>query len=167
MNLEQLEKYIVDNNYSIDFETDGIGYTWGVSYVRLTIGLKSKFENIEHFFFSTLNSDQNMTSGIAAGSTWLEKTDLKEWASNLNIAEIKKENIIQFIEAEKKEIQENLKYWAEENTIETSFLDSSKEYEECLHIKETFSPRHYINTTDIYLAMDKHNYYYFEGHYES
>lgn len=167
MNLERLEKHIDKNNYNLDFETDGIGMTWGVSYVRLTIGLKSKFENMEHFFFSTLKSDKNMTSGVSSGPTWLERTDLKEWALNLKTTEIKKENILQFIEASKIEIQENLKYWTAENTIETSFLDTSKEYEDCLLIKETFSPRHYINTTDIYLAIDKDNYYCFEGHYES
>ncbi|MFD2943207.1 hypothetical protein [Flavobacterium notoginsengisoli] len=167
MNIEQLVKYISQNNYNLDFETDGIGMTWGVSYVRLTIGLKSKFENIEHFFFSTLNSDQNMTSGPLGGPIWSERTDLKEWANNLKISEVKKEVIVQFIEASKTEIQENLKYWIVENTLEAIFLDTSKEYEECLLINETLSPRHYINTTDIYLATDKYNYYLFEGHYES
>jgi hypothetical protein len=167
MNLQKLEKYIDSNNYNLDFETDGIGMTWGVSYVRLVIGLKSKFENMEHFFLSTIKSDENMTSGVLGQPTWIERTDLKEWAINLKITKVKNEDIVQFIEASKTEIKENLKYWETENSIETSFLDPSKEYEECLLINETFSPRHYINTTDTYLAIDKHNYYCFIGHYES
>lgn len=167
MNLELLEKYIDNNNYNLDFETDGIGMTWGVSYVRVAIGRKSKFDTIEHFFFSTLKSDKNTTSQILGQPIWSERTNLKEWALNLKINEIKKEEIIRFIETSKTELQENLKYWASENSIDISFLDIVKEYEECLLINETVSPRHFINTTDTYLAIDKHNYYYFEGHYES
>ncbi|WP_136666925.1 hypothetical protein [Flavobacterium sp. H122] len=94
MRIERLKYYINKNNFNLDFETNGIGMTWGVSYVRLTIGAKSKFENIEHFFFSTLKSEVNQTSGIYGQPTWAEKTDLNKWAENLKVKEIKNEDLI-------------------------------------------------------------------------
>ena len=167
MNINILEKHIDNNNYNLDFETDGIGMTWGVSYVRLAIGQKSKFENIEHFFYSTLKSDKNMTSRIYGGPTWEQRTSIKEWASNLKITSIKDEALIQFIESSIKDINENLQYWSTENTINISSLDSSKKYEKCFLINETISPRHHINSTDTYLTNDESFYYYIEGHWES
>lgn len=167
MNLEILEKYVGSNNYHLDFLTDGIGMTWGVSYVRLTVGEKRKFDNIEHFFFSTIMSEKNMTSGIYGQPTWINKVDLKEWAKKLKVKEIDKEEITQFINLSLNEIKENEKYWPDENTIDISFLDVTKEYNKPLLINETIFPRHYINTTDIYLTSDYDYYYYFEGHWES
>lgn len=167
MNIERVKNDINQNNFNLDFETDGIGMTWGVSYVRLTIGIKSKFENIEHFFFSTLKSEKNQTSGIVGQPTWAEKTDLIQWSENLKIEEIKKEELIQFIDGSIKGILEHEKYWLKENSIDLGLLDISKAYGECFLIHETFSPRHFINSTDIYLTSDESNYYCFEGHWES
>jgi len=64
MDFKILEKIIDDNNQNVNFETDGINMTWLVSYIRFTVAEKTKFENIEHFFVSTLKSDKNMTSII-------------------------------------------------------------------------------------------------------
>jgi hypothetical protein len=167
MKIERLKEYINKNNFNLDFETDGIGMTWGVSYVRLTIGIKRKFENIEHFFFSTLKSKKNQTSGIYEQLTWAEKTDLSNWSENLKIKEVKIEELIKFIDSSINDIKENEKYWIIENTIDTSFFDSNKKYETILLINETVYPRHHINTTDMYLTIDNYYYYYFEGHWES
>ncbi|MES2515649.1 MAG: hypothetical protein V4580_15950 [Bacteroidota bacterium] len=167
MNIDILKTHIHNNNYNLDFETDGIGMTWGVSYVRLAIGQKSKFENIEHFFYSTLKSNKNMTSGIYGSPTWEQRTTIKEWASKLKITDIKKEDLTQFIESSIKGINENLQHWSTENTINMRCLDSSKKYENCFLINETISPRHYINSTDTYLTNDESYYYYIEGHWES
>jgi hypothetical protein len=167
MNLERLEKYIDTNNFNLGFETDGVGMTWGVSYIRFTVGDKSKFDSIEHFFFSTLKSDKNQTSGIYGQPTWTDRTNLKEWAKNLKIKEVKNEELTQFIIASIKDIEENLKYWIKENSIDSSVLNASKKYGKCLLVNETISPRHYINSTDTYLTDDETKYYCFEGHWES
>lgn len=167
MNLKNLESYIDAKNYNLDFETDGIGWTWGVSYVRLTVGQKSKFETLEHFFFSTIMSNKNITSSINGKLNWIDNTDLKEWAKNLNVRQIKPEELNLFIVSSLHDINENLKYWTAENCIDTSFLDASKEYDNCFLVNETISPRNYINTTDVYLTSDNNHYYCFEGHWES
>jgi hypothetical protein len=164
---ETIEEYIDNDYWNFDFEHDGIGMTWGVSYIRLVVGEKSKFDNIEHFFFSSIKSDKNMTSGIFGGLAWEERTNIKKWTKNLIVPEILNEDLIKFIESSVIGINENLKYWANENSIDISLLDSSKKFEKCLLIKETFSPRHYINTTNTYLTYDRDNYFYIEGHWES
>lgn len=167
MNLALLEKYINQNNCNLDFETDGIGMSWGVSYIRLTVGQKSKFESMEQFFYSTLKSDKNMTSGIYGELAWEERTDIHEWARNLKITDKTNEELIQFIKDSIKDINENLKYWSTTTTINTSFLDVSKKYEKIFLVNEIVSPRHGINTTDMYLTTDENYYYYIEGHWES
>ena len=167
MDAERLNHYIDSHHYTLDFKADGTGMMWGVSHVRLAIGSRNTFENIEHFFFSTLHSDESMTLAMPDGASWLERTDLKQWALNLTITEVKKEALIRFIEKSSAAIQQHRASWESENSIDMALLDTLKAYEECVLIKENFSPRHHINTTETYLALDQDNYYYFEAHYES
>src|SRR3954471_7100750 len=125
MNIEMLEEYIDKNKYCLEFETDGVGFTWGISYIRLTVGQKSKFDNIEHFFFSALKSEKNITSGIFGGPSWEARTNIKEWAKGLQVVDVSIQDLLDFINNSIKEITENLKDWENENSIEMAFLNSS------------------------------------------
>jgi len=93
--------------------------------------------------------------------------DLNEWASNLKILEISRNNLYEFIQNAIVQINDNLKYLKKENFIDISKLMSIKKIEKCYLIKEAVFPRHYIITTDIYLSYNQYGYYYIEGHLES
>lgn len=103
MNKEVLKEYAKKNYFNLDFETNGIGMTWGVSYIRMTVGLKSKFENLEHFFFSTLKLEKNQTSNIYGQPTWADRTELQDWVENLKIKEVKHDELIHFITGSNKQ----------------------------------------------------------------
>ncbi|MCE2996845.1 MAG: hypothetical protein ACK5RG_21815 [Cyclobacteriaceae bacterium] len=155
------------NNYNLDFEVDEVGMTWGVSYVRFVIGDKLKFESIEHFFFSTLKSKGNITSMLGGGKTWTERADLTRWANGLTIESIDDLTVIKFIDSSIREINEHATNWTEETTVNTSTLNLPKTFDQCWFLRETVDTRHYINTTQIYLAVSADKYLYIEGHWES
>ena len=67
---------------------------------------------------------------------------------------IKRDDVTQFIESAKKEINDNMYLWINENSIDISLLDAFKKYENNFNIKETKSPKHYINTSEIYITQD-------------
>ncbi len=92
----------------------------------MVVGLKSSFKNIEQFFYSTIKSPNNNSSGIYGQPPWLERTDLKLWAAHLEITPINRERLVQFIESAKKEINEYMYSWIQENSIDISFLDAFK-----------------------------------------
>ena len=155
------------NNYNLDFDVDGVGMTWGVSYVRFVIGDKLKFESIEHFFFSTLKSKGNITSMLGGGKTWTQRADLTRWANGLTIESIDDSTVVNFIDSSIREINEHVTNWTEETTINTSTLNLPKTFDQCWFLRETVDTRHYINSTQIYLVVSADKYLYIEGHWES
>ena len=167
MNIEILEKCIENGNYLLDFEEDGIGMTWGVSYFRFVIGDKSKFRNIEQFFLSTLKSKNNWTSGIYGQPKWIESVDLINWTRNLKQQNVGKIELNAFVKYSVENYQENLKYWEKENTINISKFKENTNFKKVLKITETIFPRHIINSTEIYLTESDEKYYLYEGNDQS
>ena len=167
MRTKLLVDFIKKESYNLDFELDGVGMTWGVSYIRFVIGNKMKFESLEHFFYSTLRSEGNMTSVVQGGETWEKRTDLRRWAIGLKVEPVLSENLVDLIRDSVREIADNLKHWTTENTVDVSQLILPDNFDSCWIIKETLYPRHYINTTETYLAVTNEKYYCIEGHWES
>ena len=50
MNRALLIKSISEKDYNLNFVSDAISRTWGISYVRLVVGRKTSFKHFEHFF---------------------------------------------------------------------------------------------------------------------
>ena len=155
------------NDYKLDFDVDGVGMTWGISYVRFVIGDKLKFASIEHFFFSTLKSKANITSMLGGGKTWEERADLTRWANGLTIDSIDDSTVVNFIDSSIREVSEHARNWTEETTINTTTLNLPKTFDQCWFLRETVDTRHYINSTQIYLAVSADKYLYIEEHCES
>lgn len=167
MDKEVLLETINRNEYKLDFDVDGVGMTWGISYIRFVIGDKLKFNNLEHFLFSTIKSANNKTSRLAGGKTWEERADLTRWTNGLTIEAIQGSTVIDFIDSSIKEIGYHATDWDEENTINTLTLKLPTMFEQCWLLKETLDTRHYINSTEMYLAISVDKYVYVEGHWES
>ena len=167
MKKERLLDIIKSGLYNTDFEVDGVGMTWGVSYVRFVIGQKSNYNDVEHFFYSTIKSNRNMTSMVQGGQSWDKRVDIEKWALGLTFESIPNLSFISFIESSIKEINANLHDWTEENTIDISKLTFPNQFDNCLILRETTYPRHIINSTQTYLGETPNKYYCVEGHWES
>lgn len=166
MKHELLLNCVETGHYNTDFTVNGYCFTWGVSHVKFVIGDRKKYPTIEYFFYSIIK-EGNLTSGIGDGTTWADRVDLREWFGGLTIKEIKDFQLTNFIIDCIAEIEQYLKYSEEDNTIKTSEIIVPEHIQQCWLVNETTSPRNHINTTDIYLGVTEHEFYYAESHWES
>jgi hypothetical protein len=167
MKIKDLVNSIVADTVNLNFEFDSIGFTWGLSYMRIVIGDKNTFKTVENFFFNTFRSDKNITSGIQGSPAWSERVNLIGWANGLIIEEIDCSEVKSTVDYFLEEIQKYQDYWIEENTINPLIMYFPEDLNQCWRIKETIDSRHYINTTESFLSTTPSKFTLVEMHYES
>jgi len=163
----KINSIIKTEAYNTNFEFDKVGMTWGISYIRFTIGLKKNFNCLEQFFISAFKTENNLSSMMEGGKTWEERANFANWANGLKIEEIDTNQIKEFTKESIKDLDEFKNDWDINQRIDTSTLKLPKLIKKGWLIKETVDVRHFINTTVFYLANCGDTYLLIEGHWES
>jgi hypothetical protein len=167
MDKSKLIDYIRNKKFNMNFKFDELGFTWGVSHIRLVGGDKLEFDSLEHFYFSSLHSEKCMESGIGIEEAWVNRTDLKEWANGLQIKDHSKENFYHGIKEALIEIDQYKEDWNDQQNFDRNNIHIPDNLIQCFLIEEPVEPRHIINTTCSFIAEFEESYFLHETNEQS
>ncbi|CAM1367669.1 hypothetical protein TPENAI_60264 [Tenacibaculum litopenaei] len=167
MNKTELKNIIVTKKTNGKFTCDEIGMTWQVSYVRFVVGEKVDFDSLEHFYWSILNSENNVSSGYVGELEWIDRVNISEWISHLKIESVEKHLLDEEVKSTLKEIDREEDNREEFERINKANLKIPEGVAECWMIEESKESRHPVGATWSIIAEYMDDFFYIERHWES
>ncbi|MCB1202165.1 MAG: hypothetical protein KDK41_16065 [Leptospiraceae bacterium] len=167
MNREQLKIEFQKGGRGLEFNYDENIVGWGLSHYRFTKGEKVIFQSIEEFFKEVMLYSYLGKSGPNHIWDISQKSGIIEYVNGLNISEIDRENFKVKLEKFRFEVLESKEIYNDEEEFDLSVLELPENLYKIFSIKETISPRFYINTYNGLLAETESAYYFYEHQFES